>query len=114
MRSIEPVFGMPESSVVPAASFAKSTSAWYWLTSPLVSAVAWLCSRHQADCTCAPAAESPIVYGGAGLVGLGAGSSKRGPTLTIATPGPPPPGVSAVACPGCGARYAPAFGSHRP
>ena len=38
-------------------------------------------------------------------VGSGYGSLKRGPTLTIAaSSAEAPPGVSAVALPGCGAR----------
>src|SRR5436189_5211287 len=45
----------------------------------------------------------------------GCGSLKRGPTLKSAAPrGRPPPGVVAVAPPGCGARYELALVSHRP
>src|SRR3954469_4927302 len=104
MRSIGPVLGTAESSSVPAASLAKSTSGWYWLTSPSARAWAWLCSRHHADWTAAPTAESPRL--GVGTVrGSGNGSSKRGPTLTIAAPpGEAPPGVVSVAEPGAGAR----------
>src|SRR4051812_19853526 len=116
MRSIGPVLGTPESSSVPAASLAKSTSAENELMSPTRSASACAFSRHHAACTAAPAAESPSVNVGAILTsGYGSCLSERGPTLTIAAPlGPAPPGVVSLALPGCGARYAFAALSHSP
>src|SRR5436309_15272565 len=48
MRSIAPVAGTPLLSVVPAASFLKSTFAKNCAIEPLASAWAWARSRHHA------------------------------------------------------------------
>jgi hypothetical protein len=107
------MLGTPLSSSIRSRSCAKSTSAAKSLTSPSASAVAWSSSRHHVARIAAPAALSPMVYPPPRISGCG--SSRRGPTLTIAArDGLAPPGVSSLAEPGFGARYVPASGSHRP
>ena len=111
MRSIGPVVGTSELSVALAASLPKSTFTKNGLTSPRVScSLCWRSRQNRAFTSPAAALSTKFVQQNVGI-----GSFSRGPTFTIATPfGVPPPGVVAVVCPGCGARYVPAAGSHRP
>jgi hypothetical protein len=98
MRLMGPSLGTPESSSLPAASLAKSTSAANGVTSPRRSESACMRSRHQAAWTAAPTAASPIVTPAPYWLTSGCGSAKRGPTLKIALfDGATPPGRVAVA-----------------
>src|SRR3954454_8943514 len=106
MRFIAPVDGTAESSLLPAASLPKSTSAKNGLTSPVFSALPCCWSRHHAGSVVVEVPLRVLAYG----------SFVRKATLKRVggweTP-PPPPGCVGVALP-VGTRYLLFCVSHSP